>query len=107
MGMMALFIGAHFMFIRRLRHHQEHYEILTGKKDQKDRKWGRRWGKCRRQAVTPVVHQPQQVFVTQPVVGYSAINDTEISEELDKNEGQFVFAPAPVSSLVDNNRHTM
>lgn len=103
------FVGTHFLFIRGLRHHQEVYEILTGKLDPKDVRKGRKWGRCGRKAVQPVVHQPQQVFVSQPVVEYSAVNDTEISEERDKDMGQqqIVFAPAPVSSLVDTQRHSM
>lgn len=40
-----LLVGVHFMCIKALKHHQEHFAILTGKKIEYGCKWSRRHGK--------------------------------------------------------------
>jgi len=109
---MIVLIASHFMFIRALRHHQEHFAILTGKPINYDKlkcKWARGHGKKKHAVAAQAQQQPQQIVVTAPVVEYSSgINNSvaEIHEERDKEMGM-VFAPAPVQTTIAVNQHSM
>lgn len=95
LGMIALF-GAHFLFVKGLKHHQEMYEILTGKKEAKK--------ECKKPTQTAVSVVPQQVVVVnQPAaVNYSVVDST-ISDHSDA----MMLHTEPPATTLDFNRHQM
>lgn len=101
---MALFIGAHFWFIKSLKSAQESVEAITGKKDDG---WGKcGWKKKKAAQVAQVVTQPvqqQPVYFQQPIVEYSVNSESSlIHEEGDKEMG-FTYAPTPTTSTITVN----
>lgn len=108
--MMMAIVGAHFHFMCRLKHSQMAYEKLTGTFKEWGCKWKKGWKHHKKQHATAVVQPAQTIYVQQqqPIIQYSSVQATsEISEERDKDMGDIVYAPAPVPTTLDANRHQM
>lgn len=112
---MAVFFGAHFWWIKKLKTAQEAVEKLTGASSDGWGDWKKKcqWKKEKKTAVVQqqVPVQPvQQVYFQQPIVEYSAVHTEssinseapELYEERDKEMG-YTFAPAPVASTITVN----